>query len=142
MIFLKAYLKEPQATPLIPSYMNGKSSNVGMILGQNPLLFILMCSALLLLIILLISLLMYERVKRRRKEYDEKRQSATQALVRKITVDDDVHTIRSASIEDIGVDNMAFEREGKEKQQMQQKSPPTLHFPLPPMGRPTSSSSR
>lgn len=145
MMFFIAYLKEPQATPLVPSYMNGKSTNVGEILGQNPLLFILMCSALLLLIILLISLLMYERVKRRRKEYDEKRQSATQALVRKITVDDDVHTIRSASIEDVGVDNMAFEREGRDKQEMQQKgqkTPPTLHFPLPPMGRPTSSSSR
>lgn len=68
-----------------------------------------------------------------------KRQSVTQALVQKISVDDDINTIRSNSMNgDDGVDNLAFE---KEKNYQHKKPPPVLHFPLPPLNRPTSSSS-
>lgn len=128
--------------------MNGNSKVIA-IFGQNPILFILMCCAIVLLVILLISLLLFSRSKRYRQEAEEKRQSATQALVKHIPVDDDIQTIRSGSIEEVddGVDNMAFERDHKDKPTLQKKpkntkSPPILHFPLPPLNRPTSSSSR
>lgn len=69
---------------------------------------------------------------------ETKRQSATQALVQKINVDDDINTIRSDSLDGVGVDNLAFE---KENAGMQKKEPPVLHFPLPPVNRPSSSTS-
>lgn len=131
-----AYLKEPQATPLIPSYMNG-SSVVTTYVNQNPLLIALTSVAFLLLVLLLITLLLYGRSKRRLAT-EAKRQSATQALVQKIHVDDDINTIHSDSLQGVGVDNLAFEKDqgGKKKD-----VPPVLHFPLPPANRPSSSTS-
>jgi hypothetical protein len=73
---------------------------------------------------------------------EAKRQSATQALVKKIHVDEDIHTIRSNSMEDDdGVDNYAFEKDTKENVRLQKKDPPVLSFPLPPTNRPSSSTS-
>lgn len=117
--------------------MNG-NSKVTAIFTRNPWwLFILMAVAMILLVLLLITLLLFGRSKRR--EAEMKRQSTTQALVQKISVDDDINTIRSDSLNgDVGVDNLAFE---KEKSYQHKKPPPVLHFPLPPLNRPTSSSS-
>lgn len=80
---------------------------------------------------------LYGRSKRR-LAVEAKRQSATQVLVQKMNVDDDINTIRSDSLEGVGVDNLAFV---KEQTGTQKKEPPVLHFPLPPANRPSSSSS-
>lgn len=105
--------------------------------NQNPLLIALMSIAFILFILLLITLLLYGRSKRRLAA-ESKRQSATQALVQKIHVDEDINTIRSDSLDGVGVDNLAFE---KEHTGMKKKEPPVLHFPLPPVNRPPSSTS-
>lgn len=105
--------------------------------NQNPLLIALMSIAFILLILLLVTLLLYGRSKRRLAA-ESKRQIATQALVQKIQVDDDINTIRSDSLDGVGVDNLAFE---KEQAGLQKKEPPVLHFPLPPANRPSSSTS-
>lgn len=116
--------------------MNG-SNVVTTYVNQNPLLIALMSIAFILFILLLITLLLYGRSKRRLAA-ETKRQSATQALVQKIHVDEDINTIRSDSLDGVGVDNLAFE---KENAGMQKKEPPVLHFPLPPANRPSSSTS-
>jgi hypothetical protein len=116
--------------------MNG-SDVVATYVNQNPLLIALMSIAFILFILLIITLLLYGRSKRRLAA-EAKRQSATQALVQKIHVDDDINTIRSDSLDGVGVENLAFE---KENVGMQKKEPPVLHFPLPPANRPSSSSS-
>lgn len=74
---------------------------------------------------------------KRRLVTEAKAQSTTQALVEKFQVDEDINTIRSDSLEGVGVDNLAFE---KEHAKVQKKGPPVLHFPLPPASRPSSSS--
>lgn len=98
--------------------------------------------------------LLFGRSKKQKLMAESKRMSATQALVKKINVDDDINPIRSEDSSynenDIGVDNLAFEKENKLKNQGQHnnnqskhlKTPPTLHFPLPPVNRPSSCSSR
>lgn len=116
--------------------MNG-TNVVTTYVNQNPLLIALISIAFLLFVLLLITLLLYGRSKRR-LAVEAKRQSATQALVQKIHVDDDIHTIRSDSLEGVGVDNLAFI---KEQAGTQKKEPPVLHFPLPPANRPSSSTS-
>lgn len=112
-------------------------SNVTALVSENPLLIALTSIAFILFILLLITLLLYGRSKRR-LAVESKRQSATQALVQKINVDDDIHTIRSDSLDGVGVENLAFE---KEQLGLQKKEPPVLHFPLPPANRPSSSTS-
>jgi hypothetical protein len=114
--------------------LNGPDSSY---VNKNPLLIALSSIALILLILLLITLLLYGR-SRKRLAIEAKRQSASQALVQKSKVDEDIATIRSDSLESVGVDNLAFEKESKEKNK---KNPPILHFPLPPVNRPSSSSS-
>lgn len=130
-----AYLKEPEATPLSPSYggMEGSKTDKADV-NRTSLLIALSSIALLLLILLLITLLLYGR-SRRRLAIEAKRHSASQALVQKSKVDDDIATIRSDSLESVGVDNLAFEKEKNKK------DPPILHFPLPPVNRPSSSTS-
>lgn len=59
-----AYLKEPQATPLIPSTYNG-SSNVIALIGQNPTLFVVSCVATALFLMLLIGIFLVTRGKRK-----------------------------------------------------------------------------
>lgn len=110
-------------------------------IAQNPLLIALTILALILFILLLLTLLLYGRSKRRFAA-EAKRQSATQALVHKIDVDDDINTIRSHSLEEIGVENLAFEKENKASDvRLQKKEPPVLTFPKPPATRPSSSTS-
>lgn len=126
------------ATPLVPPSRRDDTDSSS--IAQNPLLIALTILALILFILLLLTLLLYGRSKRR-LEAEAKRQSATQALVHKINVDDDINTIRSNSLEDIGVENLAFEQESKESVRLQKKDPPVLTFPLPPTTRPSSSTS-
>jgi hypothetical protein len=128
------------ATPLVPPSRRETDDAMSSSIAQNPLLIALSILALILFILLLLTLLLYGRSKRR-LEAEAKRQSATQALVHKINVDDDINTIRSNSLEDIGVENLAFEKEGKESVRLQKKDPPVLTFPLPPTTRPSSSTS-
>lgn len=114
--------------------MNG-SNIVTTYVDQNPLLIALTSIAFILFILLLITLLLYGRSKRRLAS--EVKQSTTQALVQKINVvDDDINTIHSDSLQGVGVDNLAFEKDAT-------KGPPVLHFPPPPpaTNRPSSSSS-
>lgn len=128
------------ATPLIPpSKRDGDDMAAGSIV-QNPLLIALSTLALILFILLLLTLLLYGRSKRRFAA-EAKRQSATQALVHKIDVDDDINMIRSNSLDEIGVENLAFEKENRERVRLQRKEPPILNFPLPPATRPSSSTS-
>ena len=110
-------------------------SNVSTYITENPLLIGLTSIALILFILLIITLLLYGRSKR---HFEAKQQNATQALVRKMNVDDDINTIRSDSLEEVGVDNMAFV---KDEAGIKTKEPPVLHFPLPPTNRPSSSTS-
>lgn len=131
------------ATPLVPP--NGNEAGVmTTYVNQNPLLIALTTIALILFILLLLTLTLYGRSKRR-LAMEAKRQSATQSLVQKINVDDDINTIRSNSLEDVGVENLAFEKERdhhtKENVGLQKKDPPILNFPLPPTNRPSSGSS-
>lgn len=128
------------ATPLVPPSRRDSDDATSSSIAQNPLLIALTILALILFILLLLTLLLYGRSKRR-LEAEAKRQSATQALVHKINVDDDINTIRSNSLEDIGIENLAFEKEGKESVRLQKKDPPVLTFPLPPTTRPSSSTS-
>jgi hypothetical protein len=125
------------ATPSVAS--QGDESTNASYISQSPLLIALSILALILFILLLLTLLLYGRSKRRLAA-EAKRQSATQALVQKINVDDDINTIRSNSL-DIGVENLAFEKESKEDVRLQRKDPPVLTFPLPPPNRPSSSTS-
>lgn len=125
------------ATPSVAS--QGDEDMKASYISQSPLLIVLSILALILFILLLLTLLLYGRSKRRLAA-ESKRQSATQALVEKINVDDDINTIRSNSI-DIGVENLAFEKESKEDVRFQKKQPPVLTFPLPPLNRPSSSTS-
>lgn len=135
-------MKEPLATPLVPPQMKNESGLMETYVNQNPLLIALTTLALILFILLLLTLLLYGRSKRR-LAIEAKRQSATQVLVQKISVDDDINTIRSNSLDDVGVENLAFEKEKDMKitDGMQRKDPPILNFPLPPAYRPSSSSS-
>lgn len=122
--------------------MKNESNVMELYVNQNPLLIALTTLAVVLFVLLLLTLLLYGRSKRR-LAVEAKRHSATDALVKKINVDDDINTIRSNSLEDVGVENLAFEKE-KETQgtdTLQRKEPPVLNFPLPPSYRPSSSSS-
>lgn len=112
--------------------MNGPSV-VTTYVNQNPLLIALISIAVVLFILLLIITRLYRRSKNRLAN-----QCATQALVQKIPVDEDINTIRSDSLQGIGIDNLAFE---KEHAKLQKQEPPVLHFPLPPASRPSSSTS-
>lgn len=125
------------ATPSVAS--QGDESTNASYMSQSPLLIVISILAFILFILLLLTLLLYGRSKRRLAA-EAKRQSATQALVQKINVDDDINTIRSNSL-DIGVENLAFEKESKEDLRLQKKEPPVLTFPLPPPNRPSSSTS-
>lgn len=60
-----AYLKEPTATPLVPSGTNG-NSNLISIIGHNPLWIVVICIVCFLIASLLIGLLLMTRAKRRR----------------------------------------------------------------------------
>lgn len=62
-----AYLKEPQATPLIPATASGnQNSNFIAIIVQNPVMFAIGIVMLCLVVILLIGLLLMTRAKRKR----------------------------------------------------------------------------
>ncbi|XP_029729317.1 uncharacterized protein LOC109418934 isoform X2 [Aedes albopictus] len=145
LVYLKAdpYLKEPQATPLIPSTYNG-SSNVIALIGQNPTLFVVSCVASALFLVLLIGIFLVARGKR--KHITElKKLESTQALVMPgSSGGDDLNTVKS----DSGSSHHSpFQRDPSTVSVIGSvpttttKPSPTIHFPLPPMSRPTSSSS-
>ncbi|XP_055624385.1 uncharacterized protein LOC129767467 isoform X2 [Toxorhynchites rutilus septentrionalis] len=142
MVYLKAdpYLKEPQATPLIPSTFNG-SSNVIALIGQNPTLFVVACVAATMFLILLVGIFLIARGKR--KDITElKKLESTQALVMPGTTGDDLNGVKSESASS---HHSPFIRDPSGVSVIgahsTQKPSPTIHFPLPPMSRPTSSSS-
>ncbi|XP_058460600.1 uncharacterized protein LOC131436119 isoform X2 [Malaya genurostris] len=143
LVFLKAdpYLKEPQATPLIPSTYNG-NSNVIALIGQNPTLFVVSCMAAALFLVLLIVIFLVARDKR--KHITElKKLELTQALVMSGGgAGDDLNTIKSDSGSS---QNSPFTRNASAVSVVGSipayKPSPTIHFPLPPMSRPSSSSS-
>ncbi|XP_055535581.1 uncharacterized protein LOC129724602 isoform X2 [Wyeomyia smithii] len=142
LVFLKAdpYLKEPQATPLIPSTHNG-NANVIALISQNPTLFVMSCVAAALLLMLLIVLFLVARDKRKHI-LELKKLESTQALVMPGCTVDDLNTVRSDSGSS---QHSPFTRNPSAVSVIgsipAQKPSPTIHFPLPPMSRPTSSSS-
>lgn len=60
-----AYIREPQATPLIPA-TSSQSSNVIAVFTQNPIMFVIVAVMILLIVILLIGFLLMTRAKKRR----------------------------------------------------------------------------
>lgn len=110
-------------------------SSTTVLADPSPLLFVFISIAFVLFILLLVVLLLYGRSKRR-LAMEMKRHSTSQDLVRgDDVVDDDIPTVNSGSCEGIGVDNLAFEKEKKDREI------PVIHFPLPPANRPSSESS-
>ncbi|XP_058840571.1 uncharacterized protein LOC131696162 isoform X1 [Topomyia yanbarensis] len=136
----QSYLKEPQATPLIPSTYNG-NSNVIALIGQNPVLFVVSCMAAALFLLLLIVIFLVARGKR--KHITElKKLESTQALVMPGSTGDELNTVKSESGSS---QHSPFTRDPSALSVIGSvpayKPSPTIHFPLPPMSRPTSSSS-
>ncbi|ETN65903.1 hypothetical protein AND_002319 [Anopheles darlingi] len=143
MVYLKAdpYLKEPQATPLIPSTQNG-SGNVIALIGQNPSLFIVSCVAAVLLLILCIGMFLLARGKRKHIVALKKLES-TQALVMPGTIAEELNALKTGDSGSSRQPSPSYPRDPSSAtvSLMAQKPSPTIHFPLPPMTRPTSSSS-
>ncbi|XP_052873750.1 uncharacterized protein LOC128279069 [Anopheles cruzii] len=141
-VYLKAdpYLKEPQATPLIPSTQNG-SGNVIALIGQNPSLFVVSCVAAVLLLVLCIGLFLLARGKRKHIVAMKKLES-TQALVMPGTIAEELSALKTGE-SGSSRQPSPYPRDpsGAVGGRMAQKASPTIHFPLPPMTRPTSSSS-
>ncbi|XP_050076156.1 uncharacterized protein LOC126563553 [Anopheles maculipalpis] len=141
MVYLKAdpYLKEPQATPLIPSTQNG-SGNVIALIGQNPSLFVVSCVAALLLAVLCIGLFLLARGKR--KHIGEmKKLESTQALVMPGTISEELNALKTGESGSSRHPSPYTRDPSASVSLIAQKPSPTIHFPLPPMTRPTSSSS-
>uniref|UniRef100_A0A182FD21 Uncharacterized protein n=1 Tax=Anopheles albimanus TaxID=7167 RepID=A0A182FD21_ANOAL len=143
MVYLKAdpYLKEPQATPLIPSTQNG-SSNVIALIGQNPSLFVVSCVAAVLLLILCIGMFLLARGKRKHIVAMKKLES-TQALVMPGTIAEELNALKTGDSGSSRQPSPSYpcDPSSATVSLMAQKPSPTIHFPLPPMTRPTSSSS-
>ncbi|XP_052896476.1 uncharacterized protein LOC128303533 [Anopheles moucheti] len=141
MVYLKAdpYLKEPQATPLIPSTQNG-SGNVIALIGQNPSLFVVSCVAALLLAVLCVGLFLLARGKR--KHIGEmKKLESTQALVMPGTITEELNALKTGESGSSRHPSPYMRDPSANVSLIAQKPSPTIHFPLPPMTRPTSSSS-
>uniref|UniRef100_A0A182Y2F4 Uncharacterized protein n=1 Tax=Anopheles stephensi TaxID=30069 RepID=A0A182Y2F4_ANOST len=141
MVYLKAdpYLKEPQATPLIPSTQNG-SGNVIALIGQNPSLFVVSCVAALLLAVLCVGLFLLARGKR--KHIGEmKKLESTQALVMPGTISEELNALKTGESGSSRHPSPYTRDPSASVSLIAQKPSPTIHFPLPPMTRPTSSSS-
>ncbi|GAB0092355.1 hypothetical protein DMENIID0001_073450 [Sergentomyia squamirostris] len=138
-VYTKAepYLKEPMATPLIPSILANGSSGIFQVATENPIMFAIICTSFFLLIILLISLVLMTRAKRKRSA--EVRRLATQALLsQNSTPSGNLHTAHS---QELGIDNFGFHKSSRygPDQKADKGKPPTILFPLPPSS-PTSSS--
>ncbi|XP_040156497.1 uncharacterized protein LOC120896436 isoform X2 [Anopheles arabiensis] len=141
MVYLKAdpYLKEPQATPLIPSTQNG-SGNVIALIGQNPSLVVVSCVAALLLLVLCVGLFLLARGKR--KHIGElKKLESTQALVMPGTISEELNALKTGESGSSRHPSPYTRDPSANVSLIGQKPSPTIHFPLPPMTRPTSSSS-
>uniref|UniRef100_A0A182PK09 Uncharacterized protein n=1 Tax=Anopheles epiroticus TaxID=199890 RepID=A0A182PK09_9DIPT len=141
MVYLKAdpYLKEPQATPLIPSTQNG-SGNVIALIGQNPSLLVVSCVAALLLVVLCVGLFLLARGKR--KHIGElKKLESTQALVMPGTISEELNALKTGESGSSRHPSPYTRDPSANVSLIAQKPSPTIHFPLPPMTRPTSSSS-
>ena len=137
-IIFTAYLKEPQATPLIPSNGNG-NSNVIAYISRNPSLFVVSCVAIMLFLVLVAGLFLmgFSRYGRRPPKDTDKLQS-TQHLVQQDTATEDLRSVSTGSSPSYNKDRpiSVVGAVGHSK------TPPILHFPLPPLSRPTSSSAR
>lgn len=149
LLYLSAYLKEPLATPLVPATPTlQQDTNILLYATENPIMFGVLCAAILLLVFLLAGFLLMAKSKR-----------AHSAEIRRLTVErresdrmtkpatDDRRPIHKLPTDDpkVGTDNMAFEADftdGTRRQKSRKyEHPPDIHFPLPPLHRPSSSSS-
>uniref|UniRef100_A0A182QKE7 Uncharacterized protein n=1 Tax=Anopheles farauti TaxID=69004 RepID=A0A182QKE7_9DIPT len=141
MVYLKAdpYLKEPQATPLIPSTQNG-NGNVIALIGQNPSLFVVSCVAALLLVVLCVGLFLLARGKRKHVT-ELKKLESTQALVMPGTIGEELNALKTGESGSSRHPSPYTRDPSANVSLIAQKPSPTIHFPLPPMTRPTSSSS-
>uniref|UniRef100_A0A182NKI8 Cadherin domain-containing protein n=1 Tax=Anopheles dirus TaxID=7168 RepID=A0A182NKI8_9DIPT len=141
IVYLKAdpYLKEPQATPLIPSTQNG-NGNVIALIGQNPSLFVVSCVAALLLVVLCVGLFLLARGKRKHVT-ELKKLESTQALVMPGTIGEELNALKTGESGSSRHPSPYTRDPSANVSLIAQKPSPTIHFPLPPMTRPTSSSS-
>lgn len=147
--YLSAYLKEPLATPLVPATPTlQQDPNILLYATENPIMFGVLCAAILLLVFLLAGFLLMAKSKRahsaeirrltvERKESDRRTKSGAgdRRPIHKLPTDDPKD----------GTDNMAFEgdfTDGTRRHKSRKyENPPDIHFPLPPLHRPSSSSS-
>ncbi|XP_063706119.1 uncharacterized protein LOC134835178 [Culicoides brevitarsis] len=134
------YLKDPQATPLIPSH-NGNSNLVALI-AENPWWIAVLCITCFILLFLLVALLLMTRAKRRRSAELKRLVTSQHGTISPIHhhhhhLDSDTKT------EDIHAhDNSAFSKSDEKSDGNLFKGHPVINFPLPPpISRPSSSSS-
>ncbi|KAG4068410.1 hypothetical protein HA402_007930 [Bradysia odoriphaga] len=149
LVFIKAepYLKEPQATPLIPSTDVNQNSNLIAVIGQSPTMIIIAIIATILLVVLFIGLLLMTRAKRKRSA--EVKRLTNRSFKNQST--SHLQEIEKADSEN-GIENIAFVNDadsvGKKDTdammavQKRKTENPVLHFPHPPpLSSPSSSTS-
>uniref|UniRef100_A0A4Y0BK00 Uncharacterized protein n=1 Tax=Anopheles funestus TaxID=62324 RepID=A0A4Y0BK00_ANOFN len=140
MVYLKAdpYLKEPQATPLIPSTQNG-SGNVIALIGQNPSLFVVSCVAPAAC--RAVHWIVFLARGKRKHIGEMKKLESTQALVMPGTITEELNALKTGESGSSRHPSPYTRDPSANVSLIAQKPSPTIHFPLPPMTRPTSSSS-
>lgn len=140
-----AYLKEPQATPLIPSGFNGNSNLVALI-AENPWWIAVLCATCFILLFLLVALLLMTRAKRRRSAELKRLVTSQHGTISPLhhhhhhldsdtlKTDTDIHAHDNSaySKDKSDIDGHLFKSEAGH---------PIINFPLPPpISRPSSSS--
>lgn len=136
------------ATPLVPATATAtavyKDQNIIHYAMDNPILFGMLCAAIFLLIFLFVGFLLMAKTKRAHSA-EIRRLTAERRSSRK---DPERRPIQKLPTDELksGNDNLAFEGDFTDGLKRQHKSrkyenPPDIHFPLPPLHRPSSSSS-
>ncbi|XP_055381356.1 uncharacterized protein LOC129611952 [Condylostylus longicornis] len=156
-VFMKAepYLKEPQATPLIPATKAMQSPNFFTYIQTNPILVTITSICVMLILLLLLALLLMTRAKRERSA-EVKRLSSRSGLLAADETQrshgmESTRTDEGGGLSTIsrldgeytgdGVQNYGFEHETSRRKDGD-RNRPHISFPLPPNGesRPSSSS--
>lgn len=136
------------ATPLVPATATAtavyKDQNIIHYAMDNPIMFGMLCAAIFLLIFLFVGFLLMAKTKRAHSA-EIRRLTADRRSSRK---DPERRPIQQLPTDELksGNDNLAFEGDFTDGMKRQHKSrkyenPPDIHFPLPPLHRPSSSSS-
>lgn len=136
------------ATPLVPATVTStvqQDANIFYFAAENPIVFGILCAALFLLIFLLVGFLFMANGKRAHSA--EIRRLQTERNITQEAERRPIQDLPKDDPESKGHDNIAFEGDYQEGMRIHSKSrrnhqdPPDIHFPLPPLHRPSSSSS-